>query len=298
MNDLKKYSLFFCSCFLGTLLFAQKTPRVIVLGFDGLGGYAFPKTNTPHLKSLCSEGSYTFKARAVLPTMSSPNWASMVNGTVPKVHRIKSNAWQPADIKNESFCDNPKGQMFPTVFRVLREQMPLLKMACVHDWDGFARLTEKDVFNILVDAKNEDETTTEAVKILQNYTPDLLFLHFDHVDHVGHETGHHTKAYHKAVEKADSLTGVIIHALKQLNLYDETYIIVTSDHGGILHGHGGISASEIRIPWIIKGPGIKKGNELKATVHQYDTAATIAKIFRASIPKCWMGKPVEAAFVN
>jgi predicted AlkP superfamily pyrophosphatase or phosphodiesterase len=274
---------------------AQK-PRVIVIGFDGLGGYAFPNNNTPNINGIIQQGSYTFHAKAVVPSMSSPNWASMTNGVSPSKHKIWGNGWKLDKFKNKTLCGGEKGQISPTIFRLLREQLPDIKMDCVHDWNDFIRLTEKGVFNHAIDAKNEDETGSEAIRLILNDTPDFLFLHFDHVDHVGHEIGHNTPAYFKAVEKADSLTGMIVNALKEKGIYDETYIIITSDHGGRLKTHGGLTAHEMNIPWIIRGPNIKKGYHIEALVKQYDTAATIAKIFGIKIPDCWDGKAVMDVF--
>ena len=276
--------------------FPQTKTRVVLIGFDGLGGYAFPQTGTPHLNRLMQEGSYTFKAKAVVPTVSSPNWASMINGATPPRHKIWSNDWQPGKNKKRSFCGNAEGELFPTLFRLLREQAPGLRTACVHDWDGFIRLTEKEMIGTVINAQGEDETVQKAIDLIRGETPDFLFLHIDLMDHVGHETGHRTPAYYKALEKCDSLTGALMEALRARGLYDDTYILVTSDHGGRLKTHGGLTPDERNIPWIIRGPGIKKGVEIGERVKQYDTAPTLARLFGLQTPACWEGKAIQSIF--
>ena len=72
--------------------------------------------------------------------------------------------------------------------------------------------------------------------------------------------------------------------------------MITADHGGKGTSHGGPTLEEIEIPWIIKGPGIKAGNEIASPVNTYDTAATVAYMFGLTQPSCWIGKPVLAAF--
>lgn len=275
---------------------SQAKTRVIVLGFDGLGGYAFPNSNTPTINQLTQEGSYTYTARSVVPSVSSPNWASMINGVPPRIHKIWSNGWKLEKVQKKSICGFEKGRISPTIFRLLREQIPGLKMACVHQWDNFIKLTEKEMINTVILSKDENATADEAIKLILGDTPDFLFLDFDHVDHIGHAIGHKTPAYYKAVEKADSLTGAIIQALQQKGIYENTYIILTSDHGGRLKTHGGLTASEMNIPWIIYGPTIKKGFHITQPVKQYDTATTIAKLFGIKVPDCWVGKAVESAF--
>lgn len=290
-----RFLFLWLGCMAATGVWSQH-PRVLLIGFDGLGGYAFPQTNTPHLNRLMQEGSYTFGAKAVIPTVSSPNWASMMNGSIPPKHHIWGNNWKPEKVKKQAYCGHPKGQLSPTIFRVLQEQIPTLNMACVHDWDAFIHLTEKETINTVIDAKGEDETVQKAIGLIQGHTPDFLFLHIDLMDHVGHQIGHNTPAYYQALQKCDSLTGALVSALQQKGIYDDTYILVTSDHGGRLKTHGGLTAAEINIPWIIRGPGIKKGFVITETVKQYDTAATLAKLFGISIPECWVGKPVESVF--
>lgn len=286
------------SLLLGTALpgWTQKPVRVLVIGCDGFGGYAFAKAKAPNIRRLAEEGCHTYQARAVIPTMSSPNWASMINGTVPPQHKIWSNRWEPADMAKKSFCGNPEGQIFPTIFRLAREQRPDINMACVHEWDGFARLTEKETFSTRISAKNDDETVQEAVTLIRGNTPDFLFLDIDLLDHVGHQIGHDTPEYYTAVEKLDSLVGALCDALKAKGLYDETCILLTSDHGGRLKTHGGLTRREIEIPWIIRGPGIKKGGVPTETVHQYNTAPTLARLLGITPPACWKGRPVESIF--
>lgn len=47
--------------------------------------------------------------------------------------------------------------------------------------------------------------------------------------------------------------------MKKEGLYEDTYFMFLSDHGGIGHGHGGFSVDEMIVPWGITGPDIKKG---------------------------------------
>ena len=56
------------------------------------------------------------------------------------------------------------------------------------------------------------------------------------------------------------------------------------------------TTAEIEIPWIIAGPGVAGGKEIRKPVNTYDTAVTIAYIFGLQPPECWIGKPVTDAF--
>jgi len=67
---------------------------VMVIGIDGLSAAAFERAKLPHLRALADRGAYTMKARGVLPTVSSPNWGSVLMGAGPEQHGITSNDWQ------------------------------------------------------------------------------------------------------------------------------------------------------------------------------------------------------------
>jgi arylsulfatase A-like enzyme len=54
--------------------------------------------------------------------------------------------------------------------------------------------------------------------------------------------------------------------------------------------------AEIEIPWIICGPGIRRGHEIKSPVNTYDTAATIAALLKVRPPEGWIARPVTEAF--
>lgn len=56
--------------------------------------------------------------------------------------------------------------------------------------------------------------------------------------------------------------------------------------------------AEIEIPWIIAGPGVAAGHEIKTPVNTYDTAVTVAYVFGLKTPDCWIGRPVSEAFTG
>lgn len=279
-------------------LFAQKPVHVVVLGFDGMSGQGIKRTHTPNFDSLKTHGAYTYKATAVIPTVSSPNWASMINGAPPRKHKVFGNDWEREKIAKRCFCGQQEGVIFPSIFKILRDAKSSAKIECVHDWDGFARLANTEAMDTIISTDGEYETCNKVCELIKKDKPDFLFAHFDHVDHAGHSSGHFTEPYYASIRLADSLVGVVVQALKDAGIYEDTYIIITADHGGIRKGHGGLTRAEIEIPWIISGPRTKAGHKLTGRVKQYYTASTIAYLFGIPQPACWKGKPVKAAFVE
>lgn len=89
--------------------------------------------------------------------------------------------------------------------------------------------------------------------------PTLVFLYSVHTDHAGHAHKWMSAEYIKSIEEADIQIGAFIDKMKKEGLYEDTYFMFLSDHGGIGHGHGGFSVDEMIVPWGITGPDIKKG---------------------------------------
>lgn len=278
---------------------AQKNikTRMVVIGIDGLNTIDLPKANTPNIDYLMSIGAWTMNCKTVMPSSSSPNWAAMIMGATPDLTTVHANGWHREDgyVPNPT-CDSFP-DFFPTIFYELHRQHPKSKIALIHQWPGFRFLVVDKNFSKRRFAFISAQYTMRKAKRYEKLKePELLFIHLDLVDHAGHKYGHGSPEYIAAVEKADKLIGQMITRMKKHGLWDDSYVLVTSDHGGIGHGHGGDSPAETNVPWILVGPKVKQGEHITSLVNTYDTALTIAKILGVTPNACWVGKPVDAAF--
>ncbi len=135
-----------------------------------------------------------------------------------------------------------------------------------------------------------------ACRYIKDKKPVLAAVCFDNPDHVGHQDGHNTEAYYAKLNELDAYIGKIIAALKDAGIYDDTVIIVTSDHGGIDKGHGGKSMMEMETPFIIAGKNIRKSGLFEESMMQFDCASTIAALFGLQQPQVWIGRPMIQVF--
>jgi arylsulfatase A-like enzyme len=89
------------------------------------------------------------------------------------------------------------------------------------------------------------------------------------------------RAYRGEVHYADAQVGRLVERLRLLGLLDETAVILTSDHGEGLGDHGrlqhGTNLFEelVRVPLILRGPGIPAGRRLEGGAQLEDLAPTI-----------------------
>ncbi len=99
----------------------------------------------------------------------------------------------------------------------------------------------------------------------------------------------HIQEYYASITHLDEQIGEIIAALKASGKADNTYIILTSDHGLAIGRHGLIGKQSlydhsIRVPLIIAGPGIPKGKKITNDVYLQDIMATSLELAGVNQP--------------
>lgn len=102
--------------------------------------------------------------------------------------------------------------------------------------------------------------------------------------------------YDTGIRYADYYIGLVFELLKNLNVFDETIIIITSDHGenqgelNVYADHQTADYITSRVPYIIKWPGITKTGTDRGLHYQTDFAATILELLDLNVPEAWDGK--------
>ncbi|MBC2607074.1 sulfatase-like hydrolase/transferase [Pelagicoccus albus] len=109
--------------------------------------------------------------------------------------------------------------------------------------------------------------------------------------------------YDTGVLYADDAVGQIIQNLKDAGLYEETAIIVSSDHGenlgelGIYAEHGTADEITCKVPMIIKWPGGHTGINSKLH-YNLDLAPTLMDLLGGETQEIWDGQSFAAAIVS
>lgn len=101
-------------------------------------------------------------------------------------------------------------------------------------------------------------------------------------------------------ENIDIQIGAVLEKLKQMGELENTYIIYTSDHGMAIGRHGlqgkqNLYEHTFRVPYIVKGPGIKAGTRAVGNIYHLDGLATLCDLAGIAAPTTSEGisfKPV------
>ena len=105
---------------------------------------------------------------------------------------------------------------------------------------------------------------------------------------------------------ADNSVGRILDAIKKLGIEDNTYFVYTTDHGtpgrnGLLNsGKGSVYEGGLRVPLIVRGPGIRAGafaNALTVGADLYPTISDLAGI-SSPLPKAVEGGSLKSILLN
>lgn len=283
-----------CQC-AKTENYVVKSPykHVIIVGFDGLSGYAIDNgANMPTLRQLMSEGSYTTECRSILPSSSAANWASMFMGASSELHGYNTWGSKTPDLPSRVLTENG---IFPNIYSEYRRANPEAELGYFYEWGGMRYLVDTLSISNL-QPTTADVTAQMSVEYIKSAKPELFAAIFDQPDGAGHTYGWESQEYMDLLPQLDAQLADIVQAIKDAGIADETLLIVSSDHGGIETGHGGITMKEMQTPVVLWGKGIKKNHKLEQSVMIYDIASTILSASHVPQPQVWIGRPISEAF--
>jgi arylsulfatase A-like enzyme len=98
------------------------------------------------------------------------------------------------------------------------------------------------------------------------------------------------RRYRGEVAYADAQIGRLVERLRMLELLDETAVIVTADHGEGLGDHGmlrhesNLFDEQIRVPLVVRAPGVPAGSRPRGLAQLEDLAPTVLEALGVDVP--------------
>ncbi len=231
-----------------TFLFAQ-IPKVLIIGIDGCRSDALEEANTPNIDVLMANGTFSFDALNTEVTSSGPGWSAMLTGVWSGKHGVIDNTFAGSNYDN-----------FPHFIQRVEEHNANLNTASIAHWHPINDLILNGDADFSLNVNTDNDVATEAINYLANNDPDVLFLHFDDCDGVGHSSGFtpSNTTYLNVIETTDNFIGTVMTALQNRPNYtnEDWLILISTDHGGNGTVHGGNSLGEQRIFFIASGDKI------------------------------------------
>ena len=143
-----------------------------------------------------------------------------------------------------------------------------------------------------------DRYPTDKITVPPNFLPEHPFDQGEHktrdellapFPRTEHAVQVHRREYYAIISHMDVQIGRILDALKASGRGDNTYVILTADHGLAVGEHGLMGKQNqyecsMRMPLIVAGPGIRPGSRVNEMVYQHSMYATTCELAGVAVP--------------
>ena len=260
--------------------------RVFVIGLDGAMVRAVRQAKTPNIDALVAEGVVTYAARSVVPSASYEAWGAMFHGVGPEKHRIDGEHPIAEDVA------------WPSFMKVIKQARPETSCAAFSCWTPINERVIEASIGFHSVSLPDPELALAAADYIRESPPDVYFMQLDLIDAAGHRHGYGTDGYLEQIATTDSEVGLVIDAIKDAGVFDESLIILLSDHGGEEKTHGSDHVDCIEIVWACRGPGVRQGVELETEVNIADTAPVVLRALGLPAPAGWDATVPDGIFAD
>lgn len=286
--------------------------RVLIIGVDGIRPDALQAANAPVMLGMAKAGTGTMKSVAggdlnnetKQPTISGSGWATLLTGVYTDKHGIVGNGTNAYNQQPIPKGGSYQVEVAPHFAKYLRKTVPTASFCSITSWpwiEDYFNAAQPQFLDHHTKAAGEnyieadEDVSRQAVTLLANANPDVLFLHYSQIDGAGHGTGFtpENPAYLSAIETVDALIGQVIDAVEarpQFAKEDWLYMVVT-DHGGKDRAHGGQSEEERTIPMIVAGKGSSARGIVDETPGYHVVPATVFQFFGLPVKAEWAWQP-------
>ncbi len=266
---------------------------------DRLGVYGSKDVETPVLDRIARDGAMAPEAM-VHVALTRPSHVTLFTGLLPYQHGIRDNV-SPG-----------LGASVPTLAAVLQQKgfrtAAFVSSIVLSKQSGLDRgfETYSDEFEAEGDdarflntiQKRGDATLDEAVRWLEGVPKErraLLWLHL-YDPHDPYEppepyaSRYAGRPYDGEVAWTDELIGRLDTALERTGRRSEALLVITSDHGEGLGEHNEsahgffVYQATLRVPLIVRGPGVKPGSRLAVTAQSVDVLPTLLEMLDVEPP--------------
>ena len=311
--------------------FASQTPEirhVLLISIDTcrsdhLSCYGYPLETTPNIDAIAGQG-FVFENAISPQPFTLPAHCSMLTGTIPPFHGVLDNTDYRLSEGNSTLAQLLKEKGFSTAAFVSSFVLDA-RFGLGRGFDLYNDDFEETSTTMGINQCTGDKTTRDAVEWLDKHRGEKSFVFVHYFDpHFTYEPPEPFASrfrnvpppehmsirfkqvlldgYAGEIAYTDHCIGQVIDKLRQLDLYDSTLIIITSDHGEMLGQHGEgthgyfVYQPAIKVPLIFKLPGISTPQRIAGSVGLVDIVPTVCSILDIELPNPIQGRDLSPCF--
>jgi arylsulfatase A-like enzyme/Flp pilus assembly protein TadD len=288
-----------------------RKPTVILISIDTLRSdylklYDPKGVDTPNIQNVAADGAKFQNAITQVP-YTLPSHCTMLTGVYPVAHHVRDNVRDilPKGITTlaEVFKQNGYQTAGFSGSMVLSNQTGLSRGFDFFD-DFFSRGD--------VHAEDLGGIERRAGEVLQSFeywlnqrnsqAPFFAFVHFyDPHSPYDPPPGYATSQkqedlYGGEIKYVDFVLGQLINLLKSKNIWNDSVVMITSDHGEMLNEHGEVGhgfflyEAALKVPLLVRAPNVRKGESVSDLVQIVDIPPTLLQLANLSTPSQMQGE--------
>jgi len=287
---------------------------------DALGAYGQALPSSPQIDRLAREG-VVFEQAITSNPETLPSHATLFTGRFPFGHGVRSNSGYVLPEASETLAESLRDAGYATAAEV----SALVMNAQTRITQGFSRVRDPDSPGVElkrvrygdgpmqeVPTRVASDISRRGIEFIRRHRDEPFFLWLHYFDpHVPYSapprfnTRIPSSPYHAEVASADEEIGRVIEAIEGLGLREDTWLVLTSDHGEGLGDHGELThsyftyQSTMRVPLIFWGPkALRKGKRVASLVRSADVAPTLLELLGEQVPAAMQGESLRALLLG
>jgi arylsulfatase A-like enzyme/Tfp pilus assembly protein PilF len=272
---------------------------------DRIGAYGYQAARTPALDRLSGAGVRFADATAPAP-ITGPSHAALLTGMYPGRLGVRDNVTTPLPDDAVTLAETLSARGYQTggfVGAFLLDRPYGFAQGFQVFESGFTRVESGSEANA---ERRGDAVTDDALRWIASLSAEQPFFAWVHLydAHVRYEppeplaTAFADRPYDGEIAFVDQQIDRLADALNARGALDGTYVIAIADHGEALgeHGedeHGVFLYDEVmRIPWLMRGPGLPQGLVVGRQVRAVDLFPTVLDLLQIEVPSTLDGHSV------
>jgi arylsulfatase A-like enzyme len=283
---------------------------------DHLGCYGYPRPTSPRIDALAAE-SVVFSTAISQSPWTLPSFASILTGLLPSVHRagegqgftrtsldtrlttlgteLHRAGWRTGSFVSNSFAGESVGlaEGCETIYESSDSE------SAVREATAFLRTNARErffAFVHLIDPHHPYEPPVEDAALFLDPTyRGRVGVHFGPamsvpLDFTAADRQRVIDLYDGEIHASDRLVGELVDLLRELDVLEQTIVVVVSDHGEELfdhglNGHGHTLYDELlHVPLLIRFPDGASARRVDAQVRTMDLFPTILDALGLPVP--------------
>lgn len=214
--------------------------RLILISLDGYRADYLDRGYSPVLAALARDGVRSGGMRPVFPSVTYPNHYTLVTGLYPDQHGVVNNTMRDSVLGTFS----PSNRAANTDGRWWDQAEPIWVTAQkegLRTASFFYPGTQAQIRGVrpsyweLFDSSIQPHARVDQVlawlDLPADQRPSFVSLYFEQTDVAGHDYGPDSMQVNAALLTVDAALGRLVEGLRQRGMFDDTNLIVLSDHG-------------------------------------------------------------------